>query len=219
MKIIRVLLNRSRQQFATDLGISARYVEAIESGDRKLTDTLIAEIMVRFGIDPESLKGKHCFPRSVLGPKKITVRCDDRYGATPDNPVEVTIPLDKFFADNKAKDKYAQLRVLMALWQQYAIHWQINHEGIEELFTLKLTLLLHAAAESNCYYSLAMRLDLVIDHLREVFQLQKGTNDHLPEALRLGKWTTDFHEWPSFFDALKNSFRPRPRSTSSRRKR
>jgi hypothetical protein len=102
--------------------------------------------------------------------------------------------LEQLYANVRARDKYERLRVLISLWRQYVVRWEINHEQIEELFVSKLNLLFNAAAESGRYYSMAMRLDLVLNHLREIFQLKEKVRP-----------------WPSFFDALKDSFQPQSR--------
>ncbi len=65
----------SRSKFAKLVGASESYVEAIEYGSRTMNEELADSIMMRFGIDSESLKSNSSTwpkPRSAIGGRKLS---------------------------------------------------------------------------------------------------------------------------------------------------
>src|SRR5262249_9590341 len=56
LRVVRIGLNKSQPQFAKMFGVSASYIQAVELAERTLNDELADAIMLRFGVDAESLK-------------------------------------------------------------------------------------------------------------------------------------------------------------------
>jgi hypothetical protein len=207
LRVIRVLSGKLRPQFAADFGISQRYLEAIEYGEKELPDILASEISLYYGLVPESLKGKRRFPRSLIDTKEISFAVD-MSGSDPGTPpLEVAVPLDEFCANVGANDKHERLSLLMRVWQKYVI--RINPDRIENALSLKLGLLLRASQER--YLSVAMQLSLWIDYAVKAYGLEKRIKEL--RAVQTGEDS----EWPTFWDTLKDSFRRTSQPQSRRR--
>src|SRR5437762_14383080 len=86
MRAVRVALKKSQSEFGRMFGLSGSYVQAIELNHRPLCDGLADAIMLRFGIDRDSLQRPRK-PRSLIGSTKaayIVSTIDLETRATPD---------------------------------------------------------------------------------------------------------------------------------------
>jgi hypothetical protein len=194
----------SRDKFGAEFGITARYVEAIEYGDRRLTGILKAEIALRYGLVPESLEGKR-FPRSMLDTKNLTVSEFSDDDGTLVKSVEIS--LDEFCNNVGADTKEARLQVLMHLWQKSVI--SLNPDRIDNALRRKLDLLFVAAMSLNRYYSVANQLSMWIDSIADAFELKQ-----LITQIR-GCLTGEDAEWPTFFETLMKTLKERNRKPES----
>jgi transcriptional regulator with XRE-family HTH domain len=200
LRVIRELLQMSRAKFGEHFGLTDRYIESIEYGEQDPSDSLIAEVSLQLGIEPNSLRQKCGCPRSLITGNKIRVKITDP-GPNPGEPVERVVALKEFPSWRKASDKYEQLAVLMSLWQE-VICQEVKHDRIGEALNRKLNFLTEAARESGQYYSVTMQLDRWIEYTVDTFQLRKRINE-----LRANQ-TGDDAEWPTFFGMMKDYFNP-----------
>lgn len=205
LRVIRELLELSRAKFGELFGCTERYIEAVEYGEQPATESLIVEVSLHFGIEPDSLRRNRGCPRSLITGNKIRVTFIDP-GTNSGEPIERIVSLNEFPSWRNASDEYERLAVKMALWQQYVICYERNHERIGEVLTRKMSLLLHAAAELDRYYSVTLNLDRWIEYTADTYQLRKRINELRLRMARAGENA----EWPPFFEMLKDSFNLSP---------
>jgi len=204
------------------LGISASYVEAIERGDRQLTNEMADEIGLRYGIEPQSLQKKNGFPRSILDSKKFHFSFNDPNmvdDPEPETDLEILKSMkkslergkeliDELDAISEVSDKWERLERSMRFWQRHVLHWKLNHQPIENVLRHKLGLVFEAAKQDNKFYPVTMRLSRFIEYVVAEFKLRQ-TIDRLrsdrakreTDSLSLFKPS----DWPSFIDSLGGS--------------
>jgi len=232
LKVVRLLLGKSRAKFGRLLGKSESYVEAIEYRQRRLTDEMADEISLRYGIDSESLKRGRGFPRSLIDTKKIGISYGDPDYQTDDLDRDLDDPAGRAARQRavdrslelvkelnallKSQDKYDRLQRSMRFWQKYVLNWKHNHQFVENVLRTKLRLLVEAAKREDNYYFVTMRLSRFIEDVIEEFRLRGAIKILCYSRTEdKPKWPaiTD-SEWPSFMDSLASSFwvkRPRRR--------
>jgi hypothetical protein len=204
------------------LGISARYIQDFEAG-RPIPDWLLDEIMLRFGIDPDSLRQEAGWPISLLDTDRFnfTYRdpdlgdgpgdsaSDEEIAESMLNAIDSAVALNrKITRLQKIRDKNERLKISIELWQQYATLSQSEaHQSIEEVLVVKLSLLRDAARQKGSYLAAALQLSNWIEKAVELFGLRKTINElrakrtDWPPVIELLR-----NEWPSFADLLGAHF-------------
>jgi len=232
LRTLRAALGKSQPQFANMFGISASYVQAIELGQRKLSNELADAIMLRFGVNAESLKRKRNAPAHLIGSGKAAFTLwsgrRDLYH-TPEHPEHWFTTAEETSRSraemNKAVKEYATLlnerdpqerfRRCVLFWQKRIVPaWNSDQWLIGDALDNKLGLLFEAAGRENKYHSVAMRLNRWIEDVVREYRL-RTTIDVIIRNSRSGR---DAH-WPTFMDTLSESFRLKPRSRRPCRKR
>jgi transcriptional regulator with XRE-family HTH domain len=66
VRILRDALGKTQSAFANEIGISAKYLQKIELGERRLTDDLADFFMAAFGVTQDSVKEKTGRPLHLL---------------------------------------------------------------------------------------------------------------------------------------------------------
>ena len=180
-------------------GISTSYLQAIELGTRKVPDHLADAIMLRLGVDPDSLKNKHGHPEFLLASDKV----DLFYGGLrcPDTPLTNRV-LREFDERKTLADEHEQWRRAFAFWRHLVLPaWQHDHPQVENVLQHKLTLLLEAAERYGQFHTLALHLTRVIDALVREYRLHTIIDDVSIER------TGHKAQWPSFMETISPSFR------------
>jgi transcriptional regulator with XRE-family HTH domain len=67
VRLLRETLGKTQPEFARLIGVSSKYLQAIELGERPLTDDLADFMMAAFGVSPDSVKQKKGCPVHLLG--------------------------------------------------------------------------------------------------------------------------------------------------------
>ena len=210
LKVVRLLLDKSRAKFGELFGISDSYVERIEYRTLPLTNELADEIGLRYGLDAESLKGPRGFPRSLIDGEKFQFSFGDPdlvEPASTASDAEIRKAMVKAIDSNlavneeferllKVRDKYERLQLSMLFWQKYVLHGKCIPEPIENVLSNKLGLLFEAAKEKEKFYPVAMRLSRWIDDAVGDFRLRNRINE------LCARRTGDAAQWPAFIDTL-----------------
>jgi transcriptional regulator with XRE-family HTH domain len=210
---VRALAGKSRAKFARLFGISDSYVEAIERGDRQLTDELRDKIALLYGLDDRSLKLRSGFPRSVIDTKRLDFNsfydpdlAEPPAGASDKEITAAMIAaLDRGMelfqeleALPKVRNKYDRLQRSMIFWQKYVLHSKQSHTPVENVLSNKLGLLFEAAAQEEQFYPLAMELSRWIEHAVSKYRLRSAIT-----VLRNSR-DGEAGEWPTFMESLRN---------------
>jgi transcriptional regulator with XRE-family HTH domain len=221
LRVVRDALGMSQPQFAGILGISASYLQAIELGQRDLRDDLADEIMLRYGVDAESVKRKRGMPRHLIGSNAAhyTLLTASSKSWMPAESRRVVyhglrIPrvirdrLEEYRALWKPKNERERLRRMILFWKEKIVPaWQSDQSRVRDVLNNKVGLLFEAAERENKYYSVAARLSRWIDKV--VRECQLRTTIDAVSMSRTGRQT----EWPTFMQTLSKSFglTPHPR--------
>ena len=67
VRLLREALGKTQPEFARVIGVSPKYLQKIELGERRLTDDLADFLMAAFGVSPDSVKQKRGRPLHLLG--------------------------------------------------------------------------------------------------------------------------------------------------------
>jgi transcriptional regulator with XRE-family HTH domain len=183
-------VKKSRAKFAKMFGVSESSIEKIEAGERNLGPDLADAIMLRYGIDGESLKQERGFPRSLL----IDVPATAGFSIGRDLD-EVREAEKKYRELLKLRDKHKRLQRSIEFWQKYVVTSGWNHWIVADVLITKVWLLLATAKQTDKFYAVAVRLSRWIDDAVEEFRLRKRINELMESAV-----------WPSFMDTLGTSF-------------
>jgi transcriptional regulator with XRE-family HTH domain len=68
VRLLREALGKTQPEFARVIGVSPKYLQKIELGERPLTDDLADLMMATFGVSQDSVKQKKGRPLHLLGP-------------------------------------------------------------------------------------------------------------------------------------------------------
>src|SRR6266568_2284641 len=101
LRTVRAALKKSQPQFANMFGVSASYIQAIELGQRKLSDELADAIMLRLGVDAESLKRRRGVPVSLIDADKA----EFNYGGD-----HIAEAVEDYGALLRVRDRHERLR-------------------------------------------------------------------------------------------------------------
>jgi transcriptional regulator with XRE-family HTH domain len=203
LRTVREAVNKSQPQFAKMFGVSASYIQAIELGQRKLSDELADAIMLRCGVDAESLKRKRGSPISLIDADKA----EFLYGGD-----DIAEAVEDYGALLRVRDRHERLRRSVLFWKKNVLpRWELDHWRVRMVLDNKLDLLLEAAEREKKYHSVAMRLSRWIDNAVSEFRL-RTTIDVICRNSRTGRDA----QWPSFIETLSPSFRLLPRSRRSK---
>ena len=196
LRTVRAALKKSQPQFAKMFGVSASYIQAIELGQRNLTDELADAIMLRLGVDAESLKRKRGVPVSLIGSNKAEFLLQS----------ESRDDLEKVYKDYKAlkkvRDQGERFRRSVVFWHKTIVPaWRSEQWQVRDALDNKLGLLFEAAELENKYHAVAMRLSRWIDDAVNEFRLRIGRDA----------------QWPTFMETLSGSFTLLPLSKKHRK--
>jgi transcriptional regulator with XRE-family HTH domain len=217
--VIRKLLGKTQEQFADWFGKSLSYIQKVEIGKLDLSQNVADAIMIRLGIDSESLKQKYGWPVSLLlDSKKFNFGFGDpKIKEPPKDASDKAILKSKMEALDsgaalcrkleelsKIKDKGLRLHESMKFWQQYASvsHWKETRQPIDNVLTTKLRLLLDAAGQKGRYHAVAIRLSHWLDETVKEFRLRERINDLRAES---------GEKWTPFIESLGAAFCPEKR--------
>lgn len=203
LRVVRAALNKSQPEFAKMFGVSASYIQKVELGQRTLDNELADAIMLRLGVDAESLKRKRGAPISLIDVDKA----EFTYGGD-----DIAKSIEDYGALLKVRNKYERLRRSVLFWRINVLpDWELNHWRVRNALDNKLDLLFEAAEREKKYHSVAMRLSRWIENAVSEFRLRTTIN-----AIRNSRSGRDA-QWPAFMDTLSSSFRLKPRSRRRKR--
>jgi transcriptional regulator with XRE-family HTH domain len=203
--MISQYFGKSQQQFARMFGVSASYIQAIELGQRNISNELADAIMLQLGIDAESLKRRRSMLRSLVE----SGRAELMLWRGPSSERAEMYPLfDEYTKLKKIADPNERLRRSILFWQKITPHWDwyIARRALDD----KLALLFEAATREKKHFPLAMRLSRWIENSVSDFRLRTTI-----DAVRATRKT----DWPPFMETLSESFRLLPRHEKQRRRR
>jgi hypothetical protein len=198
LQVVRKAWKKSRLELGRILGISEGHVKKIEQWKRDIPDELGLRIMLRLGLERESIQ------RSILQPGRPKSLIDSMTAAytvcTVDNktlqiPDGLENTSKEFDAVKKIKDPGEKLRRSIELWQKIVPHWDLSL--IRPALRSKLEVLLEAAEREKKFLQISMALDLWIENVIQEFQLR--TTVKAVSISRGVKWTT-------FMDMIRDSF-------------
>jgi transcriptional regulator with XRE-family HTH domain len=159
LRAVRAALNKSQPEFGKMFGVSGSYIQAIELGGRELGDELADAIMLRLGVDAESLKRKRGIPTPLLQKKRIAEIMDRETGAAH------IAELRRL--ENKPRER---LRFQIDLWCKIvpALEGSIPYQDTIR----KLFLLLKAATRKGEHLTLLAQLDRWMENAAKKFRLR-----------------------------------------------
>ena len=163
---LRLALGQTQKEFADMFGLSCSYGQAIELGQRLLTDELCDDIELKFGIKPGSLKQKQGVPvvwlfeeaTVAILPKRISKSILKELRRLRSNP-------------------RSRLRYQISRWKEMAPAME-KHAPREEVVA-KLQVLLDAAAAERKHLAMLWRLDRWIED-----QLASLSHNSISETAR-----------------------------------
>jgi transcriptional regulator with XRE-family HTH domain len=188
VRAVRDAAEVSQAEFAEMFGVSRSYIKAIEIGKRKLGDNLANAIMLRFGIDADSLKKDRRSPVSLIKLDKAgflysgsgfarKFRCPADVGKQPRGFEKFRRDLGqaKNELDVLRRDKRAQLSRLISFWQNNVLpSWELDRERVRASLKRKFDVTLEAAAKGSEFYAVAMHLDNCLDAAADEFGLKRA---------------------------------------------
>jgi transcriptional regulator with XRE-family HTH domain len=163
---LRLALGQTQKEFADMLGLSCSYGQAIELGQRLLTDELCDDIELKFGIKPGSLKRKQGVPVVWLFEEATVAILPKRISAL------ILKKLRKL--RSKPRDR---LRYQISLWKEMAP--AMEKRAPREEVVAKLQVLLDAAAAERKHLTTLWQLDRWIED-----QLASLSHNSISEAAR-----------------------------------
>jgi len=211
LRSVRQALRKSQLQFAKMFGVSASYIQAVELGQRKLNDQLADAIMLRLGVDAESLKRKRGAPVHLIGSGKaeFTLWSGEK---TSRSQAEMDEVVREYAALKKVADQRERFRRCILFWQKGIVPaWKSDQWQVGDVLDNKLGLLFEAAEREHKYHSVAMRLSRWIDNVVREYRLRITI-----DVIRNSRSGRDA-QWPAFMDTLSESFRLKPRSRRRRK--
>jgi transcriptional regulator with XRE-family HTH domain len=211
LRAVRAALKKSQPEFAKMFGVSASYIQAIELGQRKLSDELADAIMLRLGVDAESLKRKIGAPVSLISSENAEFTVWSRMSPKRGDLDGLERVDEEYETVRKVGDPNERFRLSLAFWQKRIVpSWKSEQWMIREGLNNKLEMLFEAAERENKYHALTMRLSRWIENAVTEFRLRTTIN-----AIRSTRTGYDA-QWPTFMETLSKSFRLKP-SRSQRR--
>jgi transcriptional regulator with XRE-family HTH domain len=194
LRVVRGALHISRAKFAKLFGVSESSIEKIEAGERNLSGDLADAIMLRYGIDDESLKRERGFPRSLL------IDAPSKAGFSIGRDLDETLKAEKEYRKLlKVRDKYDRLERSMLFWRKYVLKGEWNHWNVANVLITKIWLLFAVAKQTDNFYAVGIQLSRWIDEAVVDFRLRKKINELMGST-----------EWPAFIDTLGATFWLRP---------
>jgi transcriptional regulator with XRE-family HTH domain len=176
VKIVRKLLGKSQPEFASWFGKSDSYIQKVELGKKDLSQHVADAIMLRLGIDSESLKKKSGWPVSLLDTKRFFFPYRNPYAdaSKKDNTAAVR-KLDRELAKlAEIKQPALRLKRSMEFWQKNAeaSYWEENTAAVGAALNVKLTLMFLAAQQRGNYPAVALMLSRWIEQTIVDFRLR-----------------------------------------------
>jgi len=229
LRVVRAALNnKSQPEFAKMFGVSASCIQKVELGQRTLDNELADAIMLRLGVDAESLKRKRA-PVHLIGSGKAdftlwsgrrslyhTAEHPEHWFTTAEETSRSQAEMDKavkeYAALKKVTDQRERFRRCVMFWQKRIVPaWRSDQWLVGDALHNKLEMLFQAAGRENKYHSVAMRLSRWIDNTVSEFRLRTTIN-----VIRDSRSGRDA-QWPAFMDTLSESFRLKPHSRRRKR--
>ena len=182
-------------------GVSASYIQAIELGQRKISDELADAIMLRLGVDAESLKRKTGKPVSLIGLGKVSFTLWNKASPNRDDLDDLEKANEEYDALESLGDPNECFRQSVAFWQNRVVRsWESEQWRVRDALGNKLEMLFEAANRENKYHALAMRLSRWIEDAVTEFRLRATIN--VIRGTRSGRHA----DWPTFMETLSESF-------------
>ena len=230
LRVVRTALNKSQPQFAKMFGVSTSYIQAVELGQRKLNDELADAIMLRLGVDAESLKRKRGAPVHLIGSGKAeftlwsgqsfwyhTVEHPEHWFTKAEETSRSQTEMDKAVKEYAAllnePDRHERFGRSMLFWRKRIVPARKSGQWLvgDALYN-KLEILFQAAGRENKYHSVAMRLSRW--NVNTVGEFRLRTTINVIRDSRSGRDA----QWPAFMDTLAESFRVKPLSRRRRKR-
>jgi transcriptional regulator with XRE-family HTH domain len=187
LRRLRETLGKNQPQFAKMFRISPSYVQLIELGKRPLTDELADEIMLRLGVDADSLKrrGK---PQPLIGSTKAAYTISSIDAETFKTPTGLENVSGEYYAVQTITDWKERLRRSIALWRKMTPHWNLYF--VRRALERKLALLFEALSPDRAhpanherFLSVAMRLSRLIEDVVHDYGLRNAESPSFMETL------------------------------------
>jgi len=166
LRYIRVALNSiSQRDFARQFGVSTAYVQSIEGYRRYLSRDFAVEIMLRLGIDSDSLLFERGRPRSVIetNSAEFTFFLED--GESKEDAFKNLVVLAHL------ADKKERLKRCIGFWRERVVP-SMESETPLALLQEKVDMLFDAARCEGKHVELAMRLDRWLEASMIKFRLK-----------------------------------------------
>jgi transcriptional regulator with XRE-family HTH domain len=162
LRAVRAAINKSQPEFAKMFGVSASYIQAIELGQRNISSELADDIMLRFGVEAESLKRKRFLPVSLLRQDKIDIE---------NSSSSATKKLGQEFAAlQEITDPRERLQFCIEFYRKIFPGFE---SGIPyQEFPRKLGILIEAAVREKKHLPLLIRLDRWMENAAKKFRLE-----------------------------------------------
>jgi transcriptional regulator with XRE-family HTH domain len=210
LRIVREAAGKSQPEFAKLFGVSGSYIQAVELGQRKMSDELADAIMLRFGIDRASL-GRE-IPKSLIGSGKAWFVLRSFRGSEENIRQGLAELFQQYTEVQKVREPRERLRRCVDFWQNSVIPgWEFWK--VRDALQRKLDLLLEAAElEKKKHFAVAMSLSRWIEETVRDFRLQ-AMIQHVLKSRR-----EENEGWPAFMETLADSFKLR-NSTNERSRR
>jgi transcriptional regulator with XRE-family HTH domain len=155
-------LKKSQPQFAKMFGVSASYIQAIELGQRNISSELADDIMLRFGVEAESLKRKRGLPVSLLRQDQIDIK-----NSSP----SATKKLGREFAAlQEITDPCERLQFCIEFYRKIFPYFE--SEVRYQNFARKVEILFTAAVREKKHLALLIRLDRWMENAVKKFGLE-----------------------------------------------
>jgi transcriptional regulator with XRE-family HTH domain len=187
LREVRVAIGESQQQFARMFGVSASYIQAIELGQRNISSELADDIMLRLGIEAESLKRRRGFPMSLLRSDKVKLKSET---------VKIRKLAQEFAALQRTTVPRERLRGQIEFYQKIFPYFE--SEVRYEDFVRKLEVFFTGAVREKKHLTLLMRLDRWLEGAAKKFRLQA--------AIMKIAGRNYAEDWQPFRDLLLQSF-------------
>jgi transcriptional regulator with XRE-family HTH domain len=212
LRAVREAVNKSQPEFAKMFGVSGSFIQAIELGQRNLSDELADAIMLRLGVDAESLKRKRGLPVSLIGLNKAEFLLQSERSDDLEKVYPFVMRHEDYKALEKVRDQGERFRRSVVFWQETIVPaWKSEHWQVRDALENKLRLLFEAAERENKYHAVAMRLSRWIEDAVNEFRL-RTTIDVIRKPLS-GRDA----QWPTFMETLSESFTLLPLSKKHRK--
>jgi transcriptional regulator with XRE-family HTH domain len=161
MRELRLALGQTQKEFADMFGLSCSYGQAIELGQRLLTDELCDDIELKFGIKPGSLKQKQGVPVVWLFEEATVAILPERISA----------PILKELRKLRGKPR-ERLRYQISRWEE--MRPAMEEKAPQKEIIEKLLIVLIAAAKERKQLTALWRLDRWMENQIVSLDLRKS---------------------------------------------